>query len=109
LALVRSVDDFISHTAPFTLAKQFPDGAGRVALARILYACAETLRIASILLSPAMPTKCQTLWTAWNYLPPAGATLAELCVFGGAHALKPGQKIAKGEPLFMRIEMPKLA
>jgi methionyl-tRNA synthetase len=102
LTLVRAVDDFISHTAPFTLAKQFPDGAGKESLARILYACAETLRIASILISPAMPQKCNALWTLWNCAPPAGAKLEELCAFGSAHAIKPGQKIAKGDPLFMR-------
>jgi methionyl-tRNA synthetase len=102
LTLVRAVDDFISHTAPFTLAKQFPEGAGKDALARILYACAETLRIASILISPAMPQKCGALWALWNCAPPAGAKLEELCTFGGAHAIKPGQKIAKGDPLFMR-------
>ncbi|MFZ4573489.1 MAG: methionine--tRNA ligase [Phycisphaerales bacterium] len=102
LTLVRSVDDFISHTAPFTLAKQFPDGAGKTALAQILYACAESLRIASILLSPAMPQKCAALWTLWNCHPAQGATLQELCTFGGPHAIKAGQKVAKGEALFMR-------
>jgi methionyl-tRNA synthetase len=102
LSLVRAVDEFISHTAPFTLAKQFPDERGREALARILYACAESLRIASVLLSPAMPQKCGALWGYWNCTPTPGAKLADLCTFGGSHALKPGCKIAKGEVLFMR-------
>ena len=102
LSLVRAVDEFISHTAPFTLAKQFPDERGREALARILYACAESLRIASVLLSPAMPQKCGQLWGYWNCTPTHGATLKDLCTFGGPHALKPGGKIAKGEVLFMR-------
>jgi hypothetical protein len=53
------------------------------------------------------------LWRTWNCSPlndpediNSGfkAPLAELAVFGGAHALRPGQSIAKGEALFMRAK-----
>ncbi|HEX2838557.1 MAG TPA: methionine--tRNA ligase [Phycisphaerales bacterium] len=99
------VDELISETKPFTLAKTAatnPQDEQR--LRSVLYECAEMLRIASILLSPAMPEKMAALQKLWNCTPPAGATLEELCTFGGPHALKPGQMIAKGDALFMRAD-----
>ncbi|RNC80397.1 MAG: methionine--tRNA ligase [Phycisphaera sp.] len=105
LAVVRAVDEFISYAAPFTLAKQFDElEDGPHALATILYSCAESLRIASLLLAPAMPTKMGELWERWGCAPKAGVPLAELAEFGGAHKLERGQKITKGEALFMRAD-----
>ncbi len=113
-SIVRYVDDFISYCAPFTLAKQLDtldDGAH--ALQSILYSCAEALRIASLLLSPAMPEKMTELWRNWNcnHLAdpndsnsPFVAPLAELAQWGGPHAIKVGQAIAKGDALFMRAD-----
>jgi methionyl-tRNA synthetase len=119
--LVRNVDQFINATRPFSIAKRIEsDPKAKSALGCILYQCAEALRIASILLSPALIAKMPQLWQAWN-IPfgsgqagPAGtagppnaaprATLAELCEFGGKHALRPGHKIAKGDSLFMRAD-----
>jgi len=115
LKIVNAVDDFISYTAPFTLAKQLDaiEHAGK-ALHAILYTCAESLRIASLLLYPAMPDKCAELWRRWNcdHLTdpddcnsPFKAPLAELARFGdGDHSLQPGQTITKGDPLFMRAD-----
>ncbi len=103
--LVRQVDEFISHTAPFTLAKraaEIPDA--EYALAAILYACAEALRVASVLLSPALITRVPQVWKAWGCEPAAGVGLAELAKFGGTHALAAGQGISKGEILFMRAD-----
>ncbi len=105
LDLVRSVDQYINVTAPFKLAKTVEQNpAAKDQLAAILYNCAEALRIASVLLSPAMPQKMAKVWQSWNCTPPHGASLAELCEFGGKFALKPGQTIAKGEVLFMRAD-----
>ncbi len=105
LSLVRAVDDFISYSAPFTLAKQIDElEDGPHALATILYSCAETLRIASLLMAPAMPTKMAEFWQGWNCAPADGVPLGELATFGGPHALKKGQKITKGEALFMRAD-----
>jgi methionyl-tRNA synthetase len=105
LDLVRSVDQYINVTAPFKLAKTVEQNpAAKDQLAAILYNCAEALRIASVLLSPAMPQKMAQVWQSWHCTPPTGATLAQLCEFGGKHALKPGQTIAKGEVLFMRAD-----
>ena len=106
-AIVRQVDGFIAATRPFSIAKTMDaDASGnqRKALEAILYQCAEALRIASILLSPAMPDKMAALQKLWNCTPAAGATLQDLCTFGGPHALKPGKMIAKGDALFMRAD-----
>jgi len=101
--LVGEVDEYINATAPFKLAKTIDaDPAAKDRLGTILYNCAEALRIASVLLSPAMPDKMAALQRSWSCEPPAGAMLADLCAFGGSHALKAGQRVAKGEILFQR-------
>ncbi|QYK48078.1 MAG: methionine--tRNA ligase [Phycisphaeraceae bacterium] len=115
IVAVQFVDEFISHTAPFTLAKRIDDLPGsREALGAILYACAEALRIASLMLYPAMPEKMASLWRLWNCSPLTDpddcnsafkAPLSELAQWAHpVHGLKPGQKIAKGDALFMRAD-----
>jgi methionyl-tRNA synthetase len=105
VALVRQVDQYINITAPFKLAKLVEaEPARRAELGAILYNCAETLRIASVLMSPALTRKCPELWAQWNCAPAAGATLKDLCAFGGAHALRESQSVVKGEALFMRAD-----
>ena len=113
-SIVRHVDDFISYTAPFTLAKQLDTlDDGTHALQSILYSCTEALRIASLLLSPAMPQKMAQLWQNWNcnHLtdpnnPNSGfvAPLSQLAQWNGDHSIKPGQTITKGDALFMRAD-----
>ncbi|MBX3376321.1 MAG: class I tRNA ligase family protein [Phycisphaeraceae bacterium] len=103
--LVRKIDKFIGHAAPFTLAKQVDKiPRGKEALAAILYTSAEVVRIASILLSPAMPEKMADLWKRWNCTPPPGVPLADLCQWGGPYSLQPGTPIEKGDALFMRAD-----
>jgi len=114
LSIVRFVDDFISYSAPFTLAKQLDTlDDGRHALTSILYSSAEALRIATLLFYPVMPEKMAELWRNWNcdHLSDPDdansafvAPLAELAEWGGAHAIKRGQSIAKGDVLFMRAD-----
>jgi len=90
---------------PSKLAKKLDAGAPPQAeLAAILYTCAEAVRIASLLLSPAMPTKMAEIWRNWNCAPPPGIPLSDLAKFGGPHSLKPGTAIAKGDALFMRAD-----
>ena len=105
--LVRTVDGYINVTAPFKLAKTVEadtTGKARDQLAAILYHCAETVRIASLLFAPAMPEKTAQLWKTWNCAPASGVPLAELAAFAGPHSLKPGQPLTKGEALFMRAD-----
>jgi methionyl-tRNA synthetase len=104
-ALIRQVDQYINATAPFKIAKTVETNpAARGQLGTILSNCAEAIRIASVLMSPALIEKMPHLWRTWHCEPPPGATLESLCRFGGPHALRPGQKIAKGEILFMRAD-----
>jgi len=112
--LVGQVDLFINHTRPFTMAKEMDKvraegdstraAAMREELGRILYLCAEAVRIASLLVAPAMPEKMNQLWRTWGCLPPTGVALADLAAFGGSNGLQPGAQIAKGGILFMRAD-----
>jgi methionyl-tRNA synthetase len=105
IALVRKVDAYINVTEPFKLAKKLEAEPGlRERLAAVLYHCAEALRVASVLLAPAMPEKMAQLHGIWNCTPPKGVSLSALCDWHGAHALKPGQGVTKGEVLFMRAD-----
>ncbi len=115
LGLSRMVDDFISYTAPFTLAKKLDEiEHADKALATILYTCAEALRIATLMLYPTMPAKMAEVWRNWDCSPlndpddpDSGfrAPLAELATWAHPeHGIRVGQKIAKGENLFMRAD-----
>ncbi len=105
IEIVRKVDGFINLTQPFKLAKTIAQNpAAKDELGAILYCCAEAIRIGGILLSPALTGRMPVLWGAWHCAPPEGAAFTELCTFGGPHALRPGQKITKGDILYMRAE-----
>jgi methionyl-tRNA synthetase len=103
--LVRRIDAYIEATQPFKLAKQ----AGRKReVAAILYECAETFRIASLWLWPAMPGKMEEVWRRLC-LGEYGDTLRERgrgrleawCGWGGLPA---GTQLDKGPPLFPRYD-----
>jgi methionyl-tRNA synthetase len=104
IALVSRVDAFINVTQPFKIAKQ-TDAASREHLGSILYCCAEALRVATVLLSPALPTSMRAVQESWGCVPPRGATLPELARFAGPYGLKPGAALAKTPPLFMRADV----
>ena len=100
LSLSNEVDGYINATRPFKLAK---DETKRAELAAILYACAEALRIAALLLSPALPESMAALLGRLGQAPAdsGGPTLTERCAWGG---LAPGTRIEKGEALFPRAD-----
>lgn len=102
---VIKVDQYINMTSPFKLAKVVGDDPSKKRhLAAILYHCAEALRIASLLLYPAMPEKMAELWRRWNCAPPPGVPLSELAQWAGPHGLKPGTRLEIGDALFMRAD-----
>jgi methionyl-tRNA synthetase len=103
--LVRAVDLYINRTEPFKLAKvAATDPAKKEELAKILTVCAEALRVAALLLSPAMPQKMAQVLSDWSSTPPPGVSLAELVRLDGAHSLKAGTPIVKGAILFQRAD-----
>lgn len=110
LGLVRKVDSYINATEPFKLAKKIPAGDSSnqspesQRLAAILSHCAEALRVASLLLSPALPAKMAALLETWSCTPDTSLPLLTLADWHGPSSLKPGQKVSKGEVLFMRAE-----
>ncbi|HHN77700.1 MAG TPA: hypothetical protein ENK11_03365 [Phycisphaerales bacterium] len=120
LELSNRVDAFIAATRPFSIAKEIDKGThadparGREDLNTILYQSAEALRIASLLLWPAMPSKMAELWRNWDCSPlndpddpDSGfrAPLSELATWAHpAWGMKPGSTVRKGEPLFMRAD-----
>jgi methionyl-tRNA synthetase len=103
--LVRRVDGYVNATEPFRLAKlAVSDPSKRADLASILAHCAEALRVAALLFSPAMPAKMAQVLADWSSVPPAGVPLAELVRRDGPHALRAGSSIRKGEALFQRAD-----
>ena len=96
LSLIRDVDAFINETEPYKIAK---DDDRRDELGAILYQCAETLRIASVLLSSVIPKGAVALWDAMG-LEDAG-TFSERVAWGG---LPPGTAVTKVAP-YPRIEL----
>ena len=77
----------------------------------ILYNCAEALRIASVLLWPFIPDKCEAFWSRIGcaqyaeQLKDNGRGDLEAWVKWGQ--LEPGTPIEKGEPLFPRYQVEK--
>ena len=96
--ILRSVDGFINGTEPFKIAK---DESKRDELAAILYRCAESVRIASLLLWPVLPERIAQLWEAMgvDYNPNDGG-LSEATAWGG---LAPGTNVEK-IALFPRVD-----
>ncbi|HEY8278060.1 MAG TPA: methionine--tRNA ligase [Bdellovibrionota bacterium] len=95
LELLNDANKYIGDRAPWKQVKE-PDLAPA---AETLAICLEVLRVAGILWSPIMPTKCGELLKiiGWNKAP----TLADAKLVRGMPA---GAKVAKPEPLFPRVE-----
>ena len=93
LQFVRSINKYIETKAPWKLAKEEPEIAGKV-----LFTAAEALRVSAILLSPIMPNRTQIV------LETLGATESSLD-WGG---LTSGIEVKLHDPLFPRINIKKL-
>ena len=104
IGLVRLVDGYIDATQPFKLAKQEGQEAR---VSEILYACAETLRLASLRLWPAMPERMEELWRRLGVdhgEQLAGQGRGQLESWSRWGGLPTGHELARGEPLFPRYE-----
>jgi methionyl-tRNA synthetase len=96
--LVQLSNQYIDKSAPWTLAKKAEDKAR---LDTVLYHGAETLRILSLALYPFMPQTTQEMVRQLGLTVDLSNPNADELNWG---YLKPGTKIAKGRPLFPRIE-----
>ena len=88
MKFVRSINKYMEEQKPWKLVKEDKVGAGTV-----LYTAGESMRVATILLSPIMPNRCAEVLHTFN----SGKSLE----WGG---LKPGVKLNDHETLFPRIQ-----
>ena len=88
MKFVRSINKYMEEQKPWKLVKEDKVGAGTV-----LYTAGESMRVATILLSPVMPNRCAEVLHTFN----SGKSLE----WG---ALKPGVKLNDHETLFPRIQ-----
>ena len=88
MKFVRSINKYMEEQKPWKLVKDDKVGAGTV-----LYTAGESMRVATILLSPVMPNRCAEVLHTFN----SGKSLE----WGG---LKPGVKLNDHETLFPRIQ-----
>jgi len=93
--LMNEVNAYLESMAPWKMAK---DPALKTRLQNVLYVALETLRVASVMLFPVMPSKMKKLLKAMNCdVPPT----IDDATFG---QLRSGEKIKKLESLFPRID-----
>ena len=92
LNLVRSVNKYMEHQAPWKVAKEDLKRAGT-----IMYTATEALRVSAVHLLPVMPSKAQAVLDVLG----DGDTNAQ---WGG---LKSGTPLQTHEALFPRLEIDK--
>ncbi len=100
-ALISAVDKYIVQKAPWKLARQ-SDQASQAELSTTLYTAAESLRIATALLSPVLPQSAPKIWAQLGMPAPIDDVRFETLEWGG---LQPGQKIGEIAPVFPRIDL----
>ncbi|MEM9108719.1 MAG: methionine--tRNA ligase [Planctomycetota bacterium] len=109
IRIVQYVDQLIDVTQPFKLAKDMETNGSQVL--EILSECAEALRIASVLLWPFIPNKCEAFWRRIGFGHYAeqlkGNGKGDLDAWVRWGQLEPGTPIEKGEPLFPRYQAEK--
>ncbi|MGE5454465.1 MAG: methionine--tRNA ligase [Methylocystaceae bacterium] len=100
MELVRRANKYIDETAPWVLAK---DVAQRERLGTVLYNLVEALRVAVVLLAPAMPTLPGRVNQQYNlFADPDHLDWEEANTWG---ITQPGTMVKKRESLFPRIDL----
>jgi len=103
LKLVSRANKYIDETEPWLLAK---DSAQKERLGSVLYNLVESIRIATLLLAPAMPTLPGRVN---QQIPVFGKTEDLVWTDGGKWGVsKAGVKVVKGAALFPRIDLDKM-
>lgn len=98
-SLISRANKYIDETAPWALAK---DEQQADRLKAVMYSLVEVLRITTILISPFMPVKSAEIWRQLGFGEELAAQrFSAAQSWGGTPS---GIKIAKGNPVFPRIE-----
>jgi methionyl-tRNA synthetase len=100
-ALISVVDKYIVQKAPWKLAKQ-NDQPSQAELSTTLYTAAESLRIATALLSPVLPQSAPKIWAQLGMTDSIDSLRFETLEWG---TLQPGQKIGEIAAVFPRIDL----
>jgi methionyl-tRNA synthetase len=87
--------------APWKLAR-LVDQASQADLSATLYTAAESLRVATALLSPVLPQSAPKIWSQLGMTEPIDGLRFETLEWG---TLQPGQKIGEIAAVFPRIEL----
>ncbi|MDK2820663.1 MAG: methionyl-tRNA synthetase [Clostridia bacterium] len=97
---INRANKYIEETAPWTLAK---DTNKKARLQTVLYNMAESIRHATIMVSPFMPGVPVRVWEQLGITDvPSAHTWESIAEWGGIPA---GTKINRGSPLFPRIDI----
>ena len=99
--LLSAVDKFIVEQAPWKLARN-PDPEVQAQLDAALYTSAETLRIATVLLSPVLPESTAKIWEQLGMTEALGDLRLDDLHWG---QLATGQKIGQIAGVFPRIDL----
>lgn len=96
--LVNRANKYIDETMPWALAK---DSARQSRLGTVLYNLLETIRLVTVMITPAMPEVAPQVWAQIG-ADAAANTAWTATEWGQTRA---GQKVVKGAALFPRIEV----
>ncbi|WNF37093.1 methionine--tRNA ligase [Bacillaceae bacterium IKA-2] len=97
--LVSRTNKYIDETQPWLLAKAEEN---RSELGSVLYHLSESLRYVSILIQPFMTSAPKKIWNQLA-ISESKTSWSSMESFGG---LQSGVKVAKGEPIFPRLDVP---
>ena len=101
--LIKRVNKYIDETAPYKIAKE--GDAGKERLATVMYSLVESLRVTALSIAPFMPFTASAIWNQLGYADDVHQhSLQETGAWG---KIPVGQKIAKSQGLFPRIEKKK--
>ena len=98
--LLAAVDKYIVEQAPWKLVKS-QDPASQAKLDTTLYTAAEAIRIATVLLAPALPESTARIWGQLGILQPLEEMRLDQLDWG---QFPLGQPTGKGEVVYPRVE-----
>ncbi len=99
-AFVAKIDGYITATAPWKALDGLSETQNKQRVAKILYTCAEAIRIITALVYPVVPEAAAKVW---RQLGLGDITKADLKDFRWGD-LKPGTKLGEHGPVFPRAE-----